>query len=92
MPVIAFVAPGPEVTSTTPGTAGAARIAVGRVRGSLLVAHQHVRQIAAVLEQRVVDMKNGAPRIAEDVLDAFVLERLDDHFTARQQFHVDTPP
>jgi hypothetical protein len=43
MPVIAFVAPGPDVTSTTPGLP-VAGVTVSRMCGGLLVAHQHVRE------------------------------------------------
>ena len=45
-----------------------ARIAVGHVRGALLVAHQNVMQLG--FAKRVVDRKNRSARIAEDVTHA----------------------
>ena len=60
-----------------------ARVAVGRVHGALLVAHQHVLDLL-LLEQLVVDVEDRAARIAEDVLDAFFLEAADDDFRARE--------
>ena len=35
-----------------------------------------------LLKDRVVDRQHGAARIAEERLDALVLQRLDDHFRA----------
>ena len=78
MPVIALVAPGPDVTSTTPGLAGRARIGIGRMRGRLLVAHQNVRNFRAI-EQRVINMQDGAARITKNKFDALVFERSSDH-------------
>ncbi len=46
--------------------------------GALLVAHQDVAHLVLV-EQRVIDRQHGAAGIAEQVLDALVGERLDDH-------------
>ncbi len=40
MPVTRFVAPGPEVAKQTPTLPVDARIAVSRMRGALLVAHE----------------------------------------------------
>ena len=42
MPVIRFVAPGPEVAHATPGTPGHAGVAIRCVRRSLLVAYKDV--------------------------------------------------
>ena len=73
-PVTRLVAPGPEVAMQTPGRAGGARVAVGHVRGALLVAHEHVVD-GGELAQRVVDGKDGSAGIAEDGGDAFAGER-----------------
>ncbi len=61
--------------------AGRARIALGGMHRALLVAHQDVLDLV-LLEQRVVDRQHGAARIAEQVLDALVLKRCDDHLGA----------
>ena len=61
--------------------AGRARVAFGGVRGALLVAHQDVADLV-LAEERVVDRQHRAAGIAEHVLDALVLQRLDDHFGA----------
>ena len=58
------------------------RVAVGRVRCSLLVPHQDVLDLV-LLEQRVVDVEHRAARVAEDVLDPLLLEAADDDFCAR---------
>jgi hypothetical protein len=75
IPVMALVAPGPDVTSTTPGRA------VGHVRGSLLVTHQNVFH-ALLAEDRIVNVQCRAAGIAEYVVDAFVLKRADQHIAA----------
>ena len=80
--VTALVAPGPEVTSMTPGLAGRAGIAFGRMAGALLVAHEDVLDVV-LLEELVIDRQHRAARIAEQVLDAIVLQRLHHHFGAR---------
>ncbi len=51
--------------------AGRAGIALGGVHGRLLVAHQHMAQ-PVLLEERIVDRKDGATGIAEDDLDFLV--------------------
>ena len=83
MPVTALVTPGPDVTSATPTLLRRARIAVGRVDGALLVAHQDVLDLV-LLEELVVDVEDRAARIAEDVLDAFFLQTADQDFRTRQ--------
>ena len=80
--VTALVAPGPEVTSMHAGLAGRAGIAFGGMAGTLLVADQNVLTVV-LLEQLVIDRQHRAAGIAEDVLDAVVLQRLDHHFGAR---------
>ena len=55
------------------GLPGRARIAVGHVRGSLLVTHQNVFD-ALLAEDRIVNVQCRAAGIAEDVFDAFVLQ------------------
>ena len=52
--------------------AGGARVAVGHVRGALLVAHEDVAD--GELAQRVVDGQDGAAGIAEDGGDALADE------------------
>ena len=49
------------------------RIAVGRVHRTLLVPHQHVLDLV-LLEELVVDVENGAARIAENVVHVFRLQ------------------
>ena len=73
MPVTVLVAPGPEVTMTTP-TLPVARIAVGLVHRALLMTGEHMMQLLAVVE-RIVDLDGLAARIAEDQVDALGLER-----------------
>ena len=58
------------------------RVALGRVAGALLVAHEDVAELAAV-EQRVVDGEDRAAGQAEDVGDAEHLERADDRLGSR---------
>ena len=58
--------------------AGGARIAFGRVARALLVADEDVLHVA-LLENLVVDRQHRAAGIAEDVLDAVILERAHDH-------------
>jgi hypothetical protein len=45
-------------------------VAVGRVHGRLLMAHEHVLD-GVLLVQGVVDVEHRAARVAPDVLDAF---------------------
>ena len=66
-PVIVFVAPGPEVT-------GRARVAVGHVRAALLVAAED--EVELRLREAVEDVQHGAAGIAEEHLDARLLQRL----------------
>jgi hypothetical protein len=63
-----------------------ARVAVRRVHGALLVAHQHVLD-ARLLEELVVDVEDRPAGVPEDVLDTFFLKTTDQDFRARQ-FHV----
>ena len=58
--------------------AGGARIAFGGVAGALLVPHQDVLDVA-LLENLVIDRQHRAAGIAEDVLDAMIDQRADDH-------------
>ena len=64
------------------GLAGGARIAVRRVRGALFVAHQDMFHVGLFL-QRVVNVQDCSARIAEDMLDALVLQKLDYDFRTR---------
>ena len=67
------------------GAAGGARVAVGRVGRALFVAHQDMLHVLLLVEG-VIDMQGGAARIAEHVLDAFILEATDKDLCAGQ-FH-----
>src|SRR3546814_20106361 len=67
--------------------AGGSRVTLRRMHGGLLMADQNVPD-ALLLEQRVIDRQHCAARIAEDQLDAQVLQRPDQylrsaHFTGR---------
>ena len=73
-PVTVFVAPGPEVTSTTPGLPGRAGVAVGHVGRALLVAHED--QLDLRVDQGVEDRDRGAAREPEDQLDPLALQAL----------------
>ena len=61
--------------------AGRARIALGGVGRALLVAHEDVADLFLV-EDRVIDRQHRAAGIAEDDIDALILQRFDDHFRA----------
>ncbi len=63
------------------GLASRACIAIGHVGGSLLVANQDMFD-GLFLEKRIVDMQNGTARVPVDVLNAFVTQGADDHFSA----------
>ena len=56
-----------------------ARIPVGSVDRALFVTHQHMLDLV-LLEELVVDVEDRAARVAEDVLDAFLLQATDDDF------------
>ena len=51
------------------------------MHGAAFLAHQDVLHLV-LLEQLVVDRQHGAAGIAEQVLDALVGERADDHLRA----------
>ena len=61
--------------------AGRAGIAFGRMAGALLVTDEDMLDIV-LLDDLVIDRQDRAAGIAEDVLDALVLQRPDDHFRA----------
>ncbi|MNZ14166.1 hypothetical protein D3C78_310830 [compost metagenome] len=63
------------------GLAGGAGVAVGHVGSSLLMTDQDVGHIV-FFEQGIVDMQEGTTRVPIDVLNAFVTQRADDHFSA----------
>jgi hypothetical protein len=73
MPVTALVAPGPEVTRTTPAFARRTGIALGGMGRALLVADQDVAQ-GRFGEEGVIDRQHRAARIAEQGVDALVDE------------------
>ena len=81
IPVMALVAPAGSHQHDT-GLAGGAGVAVGHMGSRLFVAHQDVGHVV-LLEERVVDMQEGTTRVPVDVLNAFVAQRADDHFSAR---------
>ena len=60
IPVTMLVAPGPEVATATPTSPAGARVAVRHVRCALLVAHQHVVDLAVL--QGVVDREYRSAR------------------------------
>ncbi len=72
-PVTAFVQPGPGRGDDDAELAGLARVAVGRVRGDLLV--PHVDDADALVDAAVVDVDDVAAAQREDRVDAFVLQR-----------------
>ena len=63
------------------GLAGGAGVAVSHVSGSLLVTNQDVRHFR-LFEQGIVDVQEGTARVPIDILNAFVTQRADDHFSA----------
>ena len=63
------------------GLAGRAGITIGHVCSGLLVAHEDVRHLG-LFEQRIVDMQQSTARIPVNVLNAFVTQEADDHFSA----------
>jgi hypothetical protein len=71
-----------------PDLAGRARISLGGVHRTALLAHQDVLDLV-LLEQLVIDRQHRPAGIAEHVLDPLVGQRPDDHFGARHlQCHV----
>ena len=76
---------GPAGDEGDAGPPGGARIAVGRVQRALLVAHEDVLHLL-LLEERVVDEEDGAPRVAEHELDTLFLQAADGDLGARQGF------
>ncbi|KAK72916.1 hypothetical protein L573_2108 [Bordetella holmesii H620] len=66
-----------------------ARVRVGGVHGSLLVTHQNVLEFV-LLENRVVDVKHRAARVAENVFHAFFGQAAHDDVGAIE-FHVVFP-
>ncbi len=65
------------------GLARRARIAFRRMDGTLLVADEDVADLV-LLEQRVIDRKHRAARIAENGVHALIDQSLDDNFSACQ--------
>src|SRR5690606_4140826 len=61
-----------------PGRAG---IALGRMAGALLVADEDMLD-RILLDDLVIDRQDRPPGVAEEMLHALVLQRLDDHFRA----------
>ena len=69
--------------------AGGPGIAVGRMGRALLVPDQNMSHVI-LLEQRIVDVKDRAARVTEDVLDAFILKTTDYNFSTAE-LHVTSP-
>ena len=86
MPVTALVQPGPGGGHHAAELAGLARVAVGGVRGDLLVAH--VDDADALVDAAVVDVDDVAAAEREDRVDALVLQRLGDQVAARDHARV----
>ena len=61
--------------------AGGTRIALRRMGRALLVAHEHMLD-EVLVEQRVIDRQHRAARIAENRIDALILQGLHNHFRA----------
>ena len=72
---------GPRGDQQHADLAGRARIALGGVRRPPFLTDENVTDLVLV-EDRVVDRQHRAAGIAEDELDALILERLDHHFGA----------
>ena len=81
MPVTALVTPGPGGDQRDADFAGRPRIAVGGVDGGLLVPHQDVLD-RLLLVERVVDVEDGAARVAPEEADVFGLQAADQDFGA----------
>ena len=81
MPVTAFGDARARGDERDADIAGGARVAVGRVHGRLLVAHQHVLD-AVLLVQRVVDVEHRAAWVAPEVLDTLGLQAANQDFGA----------
>jgi len=64
---------------------GSARVAVGHVRGALFMADENVLDLR--VEQRIVSRQDRAARIAEDDIDAFGNQTLDNDLCSRKFFH-----
>ena len=62
--------------------AGRARIALGRVAGTLLMAHQNVPDLVLRVE-RIIDRKDSATRIAEHRVDPLLSQRSNDDLGTR---------
>ena len=75
IPVTRLVAPGSRGREAHAGLAGDPAIGIGGERRGLFMTDEDVLQARA--GQRIIDRHDRAARIAEDVLDAFALERLD---------------
>ena len=90
MPVTALVQPGSGGRDDTAELAGLTRIAVGGVRGDLLV--PHVDDADALIDAAVIDVDDVAAAEREDRIDAFVLQRLGDQVTARDDAGIPALP
>ena len=62
---------------------GGAGVTFGGMHRALFMPHQHMNELI-VLEKCVIDRQYRAARIAEDVLDAVVLEGADDDLRSAQ--------
>ncbi len=80
-PVTAFIMPGPTCSEQHAGLAGGPGVAVGGVRGGLLVPGDDELDGAAA--ERVQQRDVGVPAGAEDVLDAVRLKLVDERAARR---------
>ena len=80
MPVVRFVAPGPDVAKHTP-------IAVGRVGRALLVGCEDVGDFVVVIVERVVHVQDRSAGIAEHGIHALLEQTLEQDLCAGH-FHI----
>jgi len=83
MPVTALVTPGPESHQHHAHFPGGSGIGIGSVHRRLLVAYQDVLDLF-LLEQLVVQGKDGTARVTENELDALFLKTANRDFGAGQ--------
>ena len=81
MPVMVLVAPGPEVTSTTPGSPRGARVPVRHVGGALLVPGED--ELDRGIDQGIEQGDGGPAGQAEDVLHPLLLKHVHHGLGAR---------
>ena len=83
IPVIRFVAPGPDVAIHTPGRPEGARIALSGMDRSLFVTDENVSNLMVVLEKGIVYGHDRATRVSENRTDTLLQQRQHDRFRSR---------